>query len=432
MIYLILGLEGLEFNRRLTIDELNEDTFGERNSMSGNGTSQVSLERKNDKQPSSTFISKKVFIYTDLRNRSEIISQFRSGKFAPQRPVAGTKIMYELITIGPKMKSGRYLNSFEVKNNIKIKGKKNIIDENKMRDSTSTTITKNHENNFSTTTKKRQNRKSNSNNNFGNYFAEIEWPGGRKTRTEKISVSRDSGGQFSLLDVLFGDFTERSELGVQYNVINFMRGKPKKPFNKWISFASPPDKISSGRSQEYYTIAKERITFTPIQYLSDVSKFMMYKMKNVENIIRMTSLNEINSEFYHKLKNILSKRKNDDSFTSIIVENDQNDIDKFDDISYQIRPIINHSVANLKYKRYGEGPSWYSVGRPTATEITGKRYNSINHLPLYIVELVNQQCPTFIESSAPFLNDFRSQTDLLDSYKPWYSSITKKIRNKKN
>lgn len=419
-------MEGLEFNRRLSIDEIDENLSVDRKNLKGNETSQI-LPKNNNESPSSTFLSKKVFIYTDLRNRSQTISEFRSGKFAPKRPVKGTKIMYELITIGSKIKSKSHHNSHDEKRDIKIRETNNIIDKNGV--TVYTESSSSHGYALSSAEKKKKNHRVDSGNNFGNYFAEIEWPGGRKTRTEKITISRESGEQFSLLDVLFGDFNERSDLGVQYNIINFMRGKPKKPFNRWISFASPPDKISSGRSQEYYTIAKERITFTPLRYFSDVSKVMKYKIENFEKVLKSYSSDEIKT-LQNKLKNVLSGNKIIDSTETATTQ----EIGKIvvNENPYEIRPIINRSIANLKYKRYGEGPSWYSIGRSTATEISAKRYNSIDHLPAYIIELVDLQCPTFIKDSSVLLSEFRSESDLLDNYKPWYSGFTRIFKRKRN
>ena len=99
------GVEGLEFNRRLSDGEVHEEEFRKKEKKIVNGTTEILLKRKNDKNPSSTFISKKVFIYTDLSNRTEAITAFRSGKFAPKRPVSSVKFMNELITIGTKTKN---------------------------------------------------------------------------------------------------------------------------------------------------------------------------------------------------------------------------------------------------------------------------------------------------------------------------------------
>ena len=413
-------MEGLEFNRRLSTDEIDGNISVDRSNLKGNETSQ-NLSKDSNGSPSSTFLSKKVFIYTDLRNRSQTISEFRSGKFAPNRPVKGTKIMYELITVGSNIKSKSHHNSHDEKR------VNDMIDKNGLtvyNDSTSS-----HRHALSSAEKKMKRQRFDPGNKFGNYFAEIEWPGGRKTRTEKITISRESGEQFSLLDVLFGDFNERSDLGVQYNIINFMRGKPKKPFNRWISFASPPDKISSGRSQEYYTIARERIIFTPAQFFSDVSKVMKYKIDNLKYDGKSFSFDEL-KRLNNKLKNILSGHKIIHSSDTAITQEIEK-IEIYENPS-KIRPIINRSVANLKYKRYGEGPSWYSIGRSTATEISAKRYNSIKHVPAYIIELVDLECPTFIGNSSVLLAEFKSQSDLLDNYKPWYSGFGQIFRKKRN
>ena len=272
----------------------------------------------------------------------------------------------------------------------------------------------------------------------GNFFAQIEWPGGRKTHTNKITINRDSGEPFSILDVLFGDFNDRNELGVQYNVINFMRGKPVKPFNKWISFASPPDNVASGRSQEYYTISNERVKINPLNFFNDVTRSVVQtlKLKSKHYVSKLSKLKNKND-----IKTV-NTQNNQGSVGAVERELDTEDgkdsmeLDPEPELevgsdSTVIRPLMNRGVAVMKYKRYGECPSWYSVGRSSASEIRATRYNSINHVPAYVLALLSQNYPSFLESkSNNILDNFFKEKDLLEKYRPWYYFISRRFQEK--
>lgn len=403
--HFLAGVEGLEFNRRLSLGEV-EDFEASRNETSYiPATSQKTAYRKN---PSSTFVSKKVFIYTDVNNRSEIISRFRAGKFAPKRPVNGVKIMHELVTIGSKIKDGDAVEPPVDSSSIKA-----IVEDGRIEDIVVAPLKKGrrkiHE----------QQKKP------GNLYAEIEWPGGRRTRTEKVSITRESGSPFSILDVLFGDFNDRKELGVQYNVINFMRGKPKKPFNRWVSFARAPDNVASGRSQEYYALSYDRIRFTPADCLTDISKYLSFKVKEAQvKIMPKKSFNLLNR--VTSAQETAAIQSEEMSSEVIGVE------EELKAVVPAVRPLMHPSVAIMRYKRYGECPSWYSVGRSSASEILATRYNSARHLPPHIIALISQRCPEFLDTrSNTILDEFRDQQDLLEKYRPWYSFVTRRFQRKK-
>ena len=376
-----------------------------------------SRRKTGHKDPSSTFVSKKVFIYTDVNNRTEIISRFRAGKFAPKRPVNGVKIMHELVTIGSKI---RNIDVSEPPVNSKGVNNKAKLEEGEIEEINVTPAIRNRR-------KIHQQPKK-----VGNLYAEIEWPGGRRTRTEKISITRESGAPFSILDVLFGDFNDRKELGVQYNVINFMRGKPKKPFNRWVSFASPPDNVASGRSQEYYALSNDRIRFTPVDCLTDISKYLSYKMKKAQlKIMPKKSLNLLNraTAAQDTATPQIDDRKTSGQSSTSLIEGEE----ELESAVPVIRPLMHPGVAIMKYKRYGECPSWYSVGRSSASEILATRYNSAKHIPPHIVALINQSCPGFLDTrSNTILAEFRSQQDLLEKYRPWYSFVTRRFQRKKS
>jgi hypothetical protein len=241
----------LEFNRRLS----EEDIKLEERKDNSNSTEVQKKRGSIDNIPSNSYLSKKIFIYTNTDNRSEILSNFRSGKFAPKRPLNAIKVMHELVTVGRTL-------STSPKTNLQ-NDKKNDNDDFKK-------------------ASKKDDKKEKKN----NFYAEIEWPGGRKTRTEKISIRRDNTAPFSILNIIFDDSRDRKELGVQYNLVNFMRGKPKKPFNRWVSLASPPDSVASGRSQEYYSISKEKKKFSIDLFFSGLSNEFLGQANQLENFAR--------------------------------------------------------------------------------------------------------------------------------------------------
>ena len=394
-----VGVEGLEYNRRLSLTEF--DNLKTNRYETEDQQLKTKKTRK-DKRPSSTFISKKVFVYTDLRNRSKVITKFRSGKFAPKRPVDCVKVMHELITIGTKETDEGSIKVDDVK-------ERGFRRSESVESTSSTTID----------TKKVKSKKSR-----GNFYAQIEWPGGRKTRTNKISINRDTGAPFSILNVLFGDFNDRKELGAQYNVVNFMRGKPVKPFNKWISFASPPDNIASGRSQEYYTISSERVRINPLNHINDVTTNFLQNLKS------KSRLSEIKMFKRKSVDTIDSQKRVAVGIQGGDIEDGEETMELEPD-STVIRPFMTRGVAVMKYKRYGECPSWYSVGRSSASEIRATRYNSIKHVPAYAVSLLSQNYPSFSESNSDnILENFNKEKDLLEKYRPWYYFISKRFQEK--
>lgn len=396
--------------------------------IKSNETSDQPLTKKKnsrDKSPSPTFISKKVFVYTDLRNRSEIITKFRSGKFAPKRPVNAVKIMYELITVGAKVTdddTNRVIDVPEKRSKRQNKaasvGQMNDLgNPGSVESTSSTTVNK----------KKIVSKKSG-----GNFYAQIEWPGGRKTITNKITINRDTGAPFSILDVLFSDFNDRNELGVQYNVINFMRGKPVKPFNKWISFASPPDNVASGRSQEYYTISNERVRITPLNFINDVTGSVVQNMKlKTKHYSSKISMPKLKMKADTEAVNAVNCQESVAVVNRDVDTKDGEGSMELEQDSRVIRPLMSRGVAVMKYKRYGECPSWYSVGRSSASEIRAIRYNSIEHVPAYAVSLLSSNCPSFLESNSNnILDNFFKEKDLLEKYRPWYYFISKRFQAK--
>jgi hypothetical protein len=159
------------------------------------------------------------------------MTKFRSGKHAPLRPLNPTREIFERVTVG----------QFDAINGNRVTTRGNIND---------TTMSNTIEEIPSSPLGRPRT-------DFGRYIAEVELSGGRHLRTDKLSISRQHDGltSSSLMNIMHRFLTgTKGQYGMQYNVVNFVRGRPKKFTNKWISFASPSDLITSGRSQEYYTV----------------------------------------------------------------------------------------------------------------------------------------------------------------------------------
>ena len=212
----IVGIEGLELTRRLSPLEMNNTSL-----HTNKSTTVTPL----------SFLSRKVFVYTELQNRSAAMTKFRSGKHAPLRPLNPARDIFERVTIG----------QFDGTNG-RILGTKSNTNE--------TTTSRTVGEALPTSVQRRRT-------DSGRYIADVELSGGRHLRTDKLSISRQHDGLTSsyLMNVMHRLLTgTMGQYGMQYNVVNFVRGRPKKLTNKWISFASPSDLITSGRSQEYYTV----------------------------------------------------------------------------------------------------------------------------------------------------------------------------------
>ena len=105
---------------------------------------------------------------------------------------------------------------------------------------------------------------------------------------------------------------------------------------------------------------------------------------------------------------------------------------------YQLHSIKNYGqslIGRMKYRRFGECPSWYSVGKSSSVELQGECYRSLKRVPKETWNLfttsfgddlsVSTFLKTLLSSSKKekraLLKSFSEQEDILDRYKPWYS-----------
>lgn len=84
-------------------------------------------------------------------------------------------------------------------------------------------------------------------------------------------------------------------------------------------------------------------------------------------------------------------------------------------------PFI-HAKAEMVYRRYGESPSWYSLGHSSTMELNGYAFSSPKFLPKYTRNLIDDVAPHFL-SDTPTVEAFEYEDDLYRKYRPWYSYL---------
>ena len=252
-------------------------------------------------------------------------------------------------------------------------------------------------------------------------FTQVEFPSGRLLRSNKIKIvaaekklfpkvaaivsssssSSSSGSGSSVYSSAngiraSGNAKDKESSGYphggimggrNFDIVHFISAARKKSFNRWISFSPVSD--GSGRSQEYYSL-------TPSDFLHSIPF----------------------------LSSLIAKMGIISSFPPL---------------------------ATLSYKRYGECPSWFSVGRSCSIEMQAFKFNSLEQIPPHMLALIKDMGCTYFLDEENFCNrygyyyptnhgggggaaaatatenrlynSFRGKADALDNYKPWYSSL---------
>ena len=85
---------------------------------------------------------------------------------------------------------------------------------------------------------------------------------------------------------------------------------------------------------------------------------------------------------------------------------------------------ITDSIARLKYRRIGEGPSWFSTGKLCVSDLTGTRYCNMEDLPEGVRILLASADPTFFEP----LNGNSSVYESTDPLNLFISNSNSKIK----
>ena len=297
-----------------------------------------------------SFLSRKVFIYTPLNNRSEALTAFRSGKHAPLRPLNPVREIFEKVTVGATL---------------------------------------------STATANAATRRG--------YYAEVEFPGGRRLRADKLAIARRTGLPVAVPDLLRAllrvpadGLAALARLGEQYEVVGFVRSvRARRPVARWVSLASPGDAVGAGRSQEYYTLRGGGAS--PASATSGGGG-------------------------------------GGGGGSGGGGGNDAPPGGR----AVPFMGLGTRGSATLRYTRYGEGPSWHSVGRAVASEIVATRYASLADAPPHVLRLVTERCPGFFNDAdgahvgatdtgavakVLTLENFRRQRDAYDDFKPWYDGF---------
>jgi len=238
----------------------------------------------------------------------------------------------------------------------------------------------------------------------GGTAVDIEMPSGRFMTTNKVSIM-EAGSSF---DRLLG----RQKL----DIVHFMSAARRQNVRKWISFG-PGSDTSSGRSQEYYTMqAKSGVVAAFDNFLYQTQVAASRRLPKVGNLIA-------------------PRVGNRNSSVPLPVS------------SSQLPPGAQVTMA---YRRYGECPSWFSVGRSCVIEVKAGRYplprgyfsrnkfslasseRSLLRLPSHVIDLLAsidshaQKVAVVETNSSPTpltMKWFRDQDDPLSSFRPWHSYL---------
>jgi hypothetical protein len=206
----------------------------------------------------------------------------------------------------------------------------------------------------------------------GKACVQLEWPGSHRVlQTNKIIFNH--APETTLLDGLLG----RKKL----SIANFISGDSTTnkgtlfSWRKWISFGPTSDAYSTGRSQEYYTIASNVAGAAHHVYDRTELTAASTIPPSYNASTGAVAADELHLKPHRSGKFSLSKAWR--SWSAAKPE------------------------AVLTYRRYGEAPPWFAVGQPCIVELTGYRYSSLQGLPAHVRELVRSVDPSFFDFSVP-------------------------------
>lgn len=287
-----------------------------------------------------SFLSSKLFAYTDLQNRTKPVTLYRVQPAAPCRPVNPLSEVNSVVTLGYRR---RYVNSNETGGLFygRKDERKGIV--KRMRTPT-------------------------------DFFSVVRWPSGRAVHTNNINiacmgandvvnnrngkllrgqslevvhymngVSASKNVSMSTLD---RDGSEAGEAGMPYK-------KRKLNWRKWVTFSGSGSQPWHGKSQEYYSINGGH------------SRVDMRLADRMGLSLVGTTASEAGPGAG------ASERRQ--------------------------KPL-----ATMHYKRFGEGPEWYAVGRPCSTELTAYKYASLKEVPWRIREMLETLCPAYFDDERSY------------------------------
>ena len=90
---------------------------------------------------------------------------------------------------------------------------------------------------------------------------------------------------------------------------------------------------------------------------------------------------------------------------------------------YLLSPGGAISSPRVRYVRYGDAPSWYSVHNPCRIEMTGRRHLSLSTIPSDTLNLFKAVSPRALQTSESLESRYNNEIDPLSKFKPWYKNI---------
>lgn len=256
----VVGIEGIEFTSNLPfyvkVSNISNSSIGsitptttdtklspkrnQRKSSKGVAVQGTVIEKE---QFSQSFLSHKLFVYVDAKNRSKAIESHRIHPIhSPARAVRPVKELNQIVTLG--------------------------VDQN-------CTLS-----------------------------SELQFPGGRTVRSSRIKINKVASGSNSAIHHCLDRMGICLPSNPSLEIIHFISAHKKKSFNRWISFQSPASDIN-GRSQEYYTMelcrgpSSARMAYR--RYGECPSWYSVGKASSVElTADRYDSLDEVPKDVLHR------------------------------------------------------------------------------------------------------------------------------------
>jgi hypothetical protein len=276
-------------------------------------------------------------------------------------------------------------------------------------------------------------------------------------QTSKISISKAPE-----ISWLAGKLGRR-----KLNVVNFMsatvKSEPGKEgrlgtLRRWVSLSPTSAARSGGCSQEYYTISSgftgqpEELT---LKSVNTVPKQPTSATSNRKDSIESTK----DSRDKVAPRAVLDSSESSDGSIPARKNGAAWPIaSRAGGFAGLLKKAAHRPEAVISYRRYGEGPPWYAVGKACVVEMTGYRFPHSGCLPTHVLALVQRVEPDFFNTSPKELGEgphssskqsgkrsalkrrsegdgvlslewFGQQRDPAEAYKPWYETVGSALRS---
>lgn len=322
----VVGVEGLEQTKVIPASAM----LQEASSALSSASDSMSLL-----QNSISYLSSKVFVYTDLYNRSVPIREYRLQKISPKRNVEPVIEMNQLNTLGFRRR----------------------------RDISDPVVAGN-------TNKK---KKESSSPKF-DFFSVIQWPSGRTIHTNNIHfnkfLAKDALSPSSVPPSTMNSnsMNGRNSLFDQKDsirVFHFVHGaSAHKSINNSVRSYEP---ISLEQENGISNIKESRSRFRLTDWVSvSPSGYQPWHGRSQEQYIIAPQTRARSGRFWPL--NLINSRKKAASVRNAAA-------------------YLNSDVV-MQCTRYGECPSWYAVGKMCTTELTAYKLKDSRELPTHIPSLL--------------------------------------------